>query len=60
MAPIQKITLKGHEFFLNHIAGPGIKDGEVSTPVAGEAYIVSGYSGIMCVNPFKTYILMQN
>lgn len=60
MAPIRKMTLKGHEFFLNHITGPGIKDGEVSTPVAGEAYIVSGYSGIMCVNPFKTYILMQN
>ena len=42
MAPIQKITLKGHEFFLNHIAGPGIKDGEVATNVAGESYIVSG------------------
>ena len=60
MAPIQKITLKGHEFFLNHIAGPGIKDGEVATNVAGESYIVSGYGGIICVNPFRTYMLIQN
>jgi hypothetical protein len=60
MAPIQKFTLEGKEFVLNHLTGVGIKNGEVATGVAGETYIASGYAGIGIMNPYRTYILMQN
>lgn len=60
LAPIQKLTLEGKEFILNHLTGVGIKNGEVVTGVAGESYIASGYAGIGIMNPYRTYILMQN
>lgn len=60
LAPVQLFTLKDKAFTENHLAGVGVKSGEVATAVAGEKYIVSGYAGIGCLNPYRSYVLIQN
>jgi stage III sporulation protein SpoIIIAA len=53
-------TLKDKAFTENHLSGVGVKSGEVATAVAGEKYIVSGYAGIGVLNPYRSYVLIQN
>lgn len=60
LAPIQLFTLKDKAFVENVLTGVGVKSGSVATAVAGEKYIVSGYAGICVLNPYRSYILMQN
>ena len=60
MAPIQMFTLKDKVFTENTLTGVGVKSGEVATSVAGQKYIVSGYAGVGCLNPYRAYILVQN
>ena len=60
LAPVQLFTLKDKAFTENHLSGVGVKSGEVATAVAGEKYIVSGYAGIGCLNPYRSYVLIQN
>ena len=56
----QALTLKGKQMIQNQLTGVGIKDGDVATAVAGEKYSVSGYAGIGCLNPYRSYVLIQN
>lgn len=58
--PVNLFTLRDKAFVENTLTGVGVKSGPVSTPVAGEKYIVSGYSGIGAANPYRAYILMEN
>jgi hypothetical protein len=60
IAPVQLFTLKDKAFIDNTLTGVGVKSGAVATAVAGEKYIVSGYAGIACLNPYRSYILIQN
>lgn len=60
VAPIQMFTLKDKAFVENTLTGVGVKSGAVASPVAGEKYIVSGYAGIGCMNPYRSYVLIQN
>ena len=60
VSPIQMFTLEGKEFIENTLTGVGIKSGSVSTPVAGEKYIISGYAGIGVMNPYRSFVLIQN
>lgn len=60
MAPIQALTLKGKQMIQNQLTGVGVKDGEVATAVAGQKMMISGYSGIAVLNPYRSHILVQN
>lgn len=60
LAPIQMFTLKDKAFIANTLTGVGVKPGAVATAVAGEKHMVSGYAGIGCLNPYRSYILVQN
>jgi hypothetical protein len=60
LAPIQMFTLRDKAFIENTVSGVGVKSGAVASPVAGEKYIVSGYSGIGVMNPYRSYVLIQN
>lgn len=60
LAPIQQFTLRDKAFTENTLTGVGVKSGAVATAVAGEKYIVSGYAGICLLNPYRSYVLIQN
>lgn len=60
IAPVQMFTLKDKAFIDNTLTGAAVKSGEVASPVAGQKYIVSGYCGIACLNPYRSYVLIQN
>jgi hypothetical protein len=53
-------TLRDKAFIDNTIAGVQTKRGEVATSVAGGKDVVSGYSGIAAMNPYRAYVLIQN
>lgn len=59
-APIKMFTLKDKAFIENDIPGVGVKSGSVSSVVAGIKYTVTGYCGIGCMNPWRSYVLVQN
>lgn len=59
-APIKMFTLKDKAFIENDIPGVGVKSGSVSSVVAGIKYTVTGYCGIGCMNPWRSYVLIQN
>lgn len=58
--PVALYTIKGGDIIQNSIRGvggvSGVDSGEVSTPVAGGAEVIMGYSGIMVANPYKSVI----
>lgn len=53
-------TLRDKAFIDNTISGVQTKRGEVATSVAGGKDVVSGYSGIAAMNPYRAYVLIQN
>lgn len=57
-------TLEGKEFYRNTILGVGGygggDSGEVSTPVAGNKLVYSGYAGIGVFSPFRSCIIEEN
>lgn len=60
LSPILEFTLRDKAFVENSLPGVGVKSGPVATAVAGEKYIVSGYCGVAVINPYRSYVLMQN
>lgn len=59
-APLQAFTLRDKAFVENTLTGPGIKNGDVATAVAGQKFIVSGYCGLGVMNPYRSYVFIQN
>lgn len=59
LAPVQMFTLKDKAFIDNTLTGVGVRSGAVASPVAGEMYAVTGYAGIACLNPYRSYVLIQ-
>lgn len=60
LSPIQMFSLKNKQFVENTLSGVGVRSGAVSTPVAGEKYIISGYAGVGVLTPYRSYVLIQN
>jgi len=42
MSPLQALTLRNKQMIQNNLDGVGVKDGSVSTAVAGQKMIISG------------------
>lgn len=55
--PINLFTLKGKDFTVNTMTGPGMKDGEVNTFVSGGAITAQGYASIAVTNPYRSFLL---
>lgn len=57
---IEAFTVENKEFIENELTGVGIKSGEVASPVAGIKWVISGYWGVACYNPFRSVVILEN
>ena len=57
---IEQFTVENKELVENELTGVGIRNGQVASPVAGIKWVMSGYAGIACYNPYRSVVLLEN
>ena len=57
---IEQFTVENKEIVENTLRGVGIQNGDVSTPVAGIKWIMSGYCGVAVYAPFRSVVILEN
>lgn len=57
---IEQFTIEKKEIVENTITGVGIENGPAATSVAGIKWVMSGYWGIACYNPYRSVVILEN
>lgn len=59
-AAIEAFTIKDKEMTESVMYGAGTRSGEVSTPVNGIHWSMSGYWGVAVYNPYRSVVILEN